>query len=161
MGGERGRNERLFDETEQEEAEAAGEVAPAGLAQLGQKVAGPLNGPGHELGEKGHEHGEGEQVALRGNAAAVDVEGVPKGLEGVEADAHREDQVEGPVAFEAEEGAGFGDEEIGVFEEGEDAEIGQNGGQQPNLPLTRILRAHERPSHEVIDRGREHDQPEK
>ena len=65
---------------------------------------------------------------------AVHIYGVAHGLEGIEADPHREDEFQGPgfdgEAKESEGGGEVGDEEIVVFEEAEEPQIDRNTGKQ-------------------------------
>jgi len=63
--------------------------------KLRQQVCGPLDGTGNELREETDEGEEGEQVARGTNLPAVDIDGVAQRLEGVEADAHGQDHLQG------------------------------------------------------------------
>ena len=81
----------------------------------------PLNGPGHQLGEKETKQGVPERISLRPHLAPVDVHSVGQGLEGVERDAHREDHVK-PGLLQGNSSQGQQDrevvqEKVEVFEE--------------------------------------------
>lgn len=93
--------------------------------ELGQQVCGAFDGTGNELREEADEGEEGDGVACGGKFGAIDVYGVAQGLEGVEADADRQDDVqENPVRIAAKEGPGEGcREEIVVLEYAEDEQV--------------------------------------
>ena len=48
-------------------------------------------GPGHQLGEEGDEERKIQERRRRGCFPLVDIDRIGKGLEGVEGDAHRQD----------------------------------------------------------------------
>ena len=114
---------------------------------LRQEVGGALDGSCHELREEADVGEEGRGIAGGGEAAAIDVDGIAEGLEGVEGDAHREDEVEGEgvgvEATGAEQSREVRGEEVEVFEESEDAQVeadvGSREGAAPRLPAFTAL----------------------
>ena len=133
----------LLEHAPEDEAHA---VAPllvgegAGRGDLRQEVGGALDGPRDELGKEGDEGGEGDGVAGGLEVAAVDVDGVGEGLEGVEGDADGQDDLQGGGVHGDAEAVPGGDpvldEEVGVLEVAEDAEVDGEGDPQPAfLPL--------------------------
>ena len=88
--------------------------------ELRQQVGGPLDGTSNELREEAYEGEEGEQVARGTYLSAVDIDGVAQRLEGVEADAHGQDHLQGAGRqLPAEEREGIDeavDEEVVVLE---------------------------------------------
>ncbi len=62
--------------------------------ELGQKPRRALDRPGHELGEEADVEREYAEMPLGLALAAVDVDGVAEGLEGIEGDADRKQDVE-------------------------------------------------------------------
>ncbi len=90
QGGEAVGDGRLFEIARQQQPSARGKLLPGQgplPAQLGQQAAGALDGPGHQLGEKGDEQRVIAEVPLRGGPAPVYVQHVGQGLEGVKGDA--------------------------------------------------------------------------
>ena len=64
------------------------------LKHLGQQVGCTLDGTRHQLREKTDEREEGHHIACRLNPAGIYVNRIAQSLEGIEADTHRQDDVE-------------------------------------------------------------------
>ncbi|WP_241738943.1 hypothetical protein [Pontibacter beigongshangensis] len=131
------------------------------LAELCEQVFCPFDGPGHQLWEEGDEEGEDARVALGPDAAVVDVDGVAHGLEGVEGDAHGQQQPEGGggvvQAQQAGQVTGGRAEEVQVLEGEEDAQVGDEAEPEPGLapvPLLVGVAAHHAAAG-VVDEGGE------
>ena len=133
----------LLEHAPEDEAHA---VAPllvgefAGRGDLWQEVGGALDGSSDELREEGDEGGEGDGVSGGLEVAPVDVDGVGEGLEGVEGDADGQDDLQGGGVHGDAKAVPGGDpvldEEVGVLEVAEDAEVdGEGDPQPPFLPL--------------------------
>ena len=121
QGGEAVGDGRLFEIARQQQPSARGKLLPGQgplPAQLGQQAAGALDGPGHQLGEKGDEQRVIAEVPLRGGPAPVYVQHVGQGLEGVKGDAHRQQQ---PPCGAARDQPG---EKARVFEHAQAAQAG-------------------------------------
>ena len=112
----------------------------AGGEELREEGGGALDGACDELGEEADVGEEGHGVARWGDGAAVDVDGIAEGLEGVERDADGEDEVEEQVvgaAAEEEVGEGL-DEEVVVFEQAEYQQVDNNiRPEEPSSPPPR------------------------
>ena len=85
-----------------------------------------------EVGQHGGEAGEIDEVLHGCSVSAIDVDDVAEGLEGVEADAEWEGEMDGgnPVGREVERVAELGEgceAEVAVFEEGEGGEVADDG----------------------------------
>jgi len=65
-----------------------------GIRFFSKKLAGALNGTGHQLGKETDEGGKAQQAALALHIAEVKIDGVTEGLEGEERDADRQEIVE-------------------------------------------------------------------
>jgi len=93
------------------------------LVELWEQRLGPLDRPGDQLGKEADESEESQEVACRLDLAPINVDAVAEGLEGVEADADRQDDAQRrDVGLEPErrEQVGKGvDEEVEVLEDGE------------------------------------------
>ncbi len=87
----------LAEEAEGEELEAAADRGnrprPFFRLELRHEIDRADDRPGHQLREKRHEEQEIREVPAGPQLAAVDVDGVAHRLEGVERDAHRQQQV--------------------------------------------------------------------
>ena len=90
------------------------------------------DGAGNELGEQGNIGAEGDEIFLRRHRAPVHVHGVAQALEGVEADAHGQGQLQKRQA-QAGDGIDAGDEKVRVFEKSQQSHAHGNGQGQPRL----------------------------
>lgn len=95
--------------------------------ELAQQPGGALNGPRHQLGEEGDEHHVAQQIPLHLHVPPVHVDGVAEGLEDVEGDTHRQQQIQlgHPEGY-----AGAGQKgieifygKIGIFEEEQQGQV--------------------------------------
>ena len=124
-------------------------------AELPGNVGIPDNGPRDELGEKGDVAGKVDEVLLGGCLPPVYVNGVAENLKGVEADAHRQRQLQksnGPAG----EGAQVFQEKIRVLKAEEKTQAGKDGGRQkPLFGLWEPL--HGKAEAIAEDRGGQHD----
>ena len=108
-------------------------------ADLRQEVAGADDGSGDEVREEEDEQHEVGQVALGRHAAAVDVHDIIDRLEGVEGDADGGEDLPA-AASEAADAAAVqrfqerAEEEIGIFEIAEQAEVGGDADGDERLP---------------------------
>ena len=124
------RHHHLLEHPPQDEPQAGDALLVGELAlvlDLGQKPRGTLDGPGNELREETHERRKIDEAAGGFQGATVNVNGVRKRLEGVEADAHGQDDlqrrsVHGDAHRRPRIDPTF-DEEVGVFKVGEEAEV--------------------------------------
>ena len=93
--------------------------------KLRQQAGGPLDGAGNQLREEADIGQKGHHIARRWQTAPVDIDAVAEGLEGVERDAHRQDEVQQKaVGMAVEEGIGKRlSKEVVVFEKTEDEEV--------------------------------------
>ena len=124
----------FFGESEQEEEGAAGEVLGGfgAVAKLFGEEGELEDGACDKVGEHGGEAGEIDEVLHGCSVSAIDVDDVAEGLEGVEADAEGEREMDGgnPVNGELERVAELGqggEAEIPVFEESERGEVTGDG----------------------------------
>ena len=136
----------------------------AGRGDLRQKVGGPLDGPGHELGEEGDEGGEADGISGGLEVAAVDVDGVGEGLKGVEGDADGQDDMQGGGVHGDTKRIPCGDpvldEEVGVLEVSEDAEVDGEGDPEPLFLPWLGVGLFDADANEEVDEGGEGDEPE-
>ncbi len=138
-----------------------GQVGAA--ADLRQEVDGAHDGAGDELREVADEEGEAREVQLGRAPPAVDVDRVRHRLEGVEADAGREQDVE---AREGQVGAGgVGDvdeglvEEVRVLEDAEQPEVHDQADDEPELtPRGAVVVAGHLPPGDVVGHRRGEDE---
>ena len=128
-GGQHIGQDHLLEEAAEDQARGPPGVdrRPVVRGQLCQEVTGPHDRTGHQLGEEADEQGEVEEFVRRLQDATVYVERIRHRLEGVEADAHREDDpqwsrrdVQPQVAEQVHEGL---HEEVGVLEEAQHPEV--------------------------------------
>ena len=124
----------FFGESEQEKEGASCEVLGGfcAVAELFSEEGELEDGSGDEVGQHGGEAGEIDEVLHGCGVSAIDVDDVAEGLEGVEADAEWEREMDGwnPVNGEVERGAELGEggeTEIAVFKEGESGEVARDG----------------------------------
>ena len=160
-------NDDLLEHAPEDEAHA---VAPllivegAGRGDLRQEVGGPLDGSRYELGEEGNEGCKGDGVAGGLEVAAVDVDGVGEGLEGVEGDANGQNDLQGGGVHGDAEAIPGGDpvldEEVGVFEVREDAEVNGERDPQPSILSLPVIGLLDADADEIVDEGGEGDEPE-
>ena len=128
-------------------------MGPLGELRVNVRVAD--DGTRDELGEKGDIAGKVDEVLLGGCLPPVYVNGVAENLKGVEADAHRQRQLQksnGPAG----EGAQVFQEKIRVLKAEEKTQAGSNGGnQKPLFGLWEPL--HGKAEAIAEDRGGQHD----
>ena len=70
-------------------------IEPVWFPELMQEIFAALDGPCHQLGEKGQEQGIAQEIPLRRHLPPPDVHQIAYGLEGIERDAHRQQHVKG------------------------------------------------------------------
>lgn len=91
-------------------------------------MGGPLDGSGHELGEKADKGQKFNQVGGGFQMPSVHVDGVAQRLKGVKTDADRQDDVQvANLNGLPQKGEGPGkavDEKVVVFEKSQQAEVG-------------------------------------
>ena len=133
-------------------------------SDLWQQVGGPLDGSGDELREKGDKGTKGDGITGGLEVAPVDVDGVGEGLEGVEGDADRQDDLQGGGVHGNAKGVPGGnpvlDEEVGVLEVAEDAEVDGERYPQPSFLPGSVRRLFNADADEEVDDGGEGNQPE-
>ena len=121
-------------------------------------------GPATSCGKEGDEGGEGHGVTGGLEVAPIDVDGVGEGLEGVEGDADGQDDLQGGGVHGDAEGVPRGnpvlDEEVGVLEVAEDAEVDGEGDPQPPFLPRLVGRFFNADADEKVDDGGEGDEPE-
>lgn len=112
------------------------------LMELRKQAGGPLDGAGHQLREETDVGEKCRDVAARLDVPAVHVDAVAQGLERIETDAHRQQDVErGPVGLEtdaAEQQGQIFRKKVVVFEDAEDREVQDdvaNGHPPASLPV--------------------------
>jgi hypothetical protein len=107
-------------------------VEGARLLELWKQIAGPVDRTCHEQGEETYVGKEGNNVASGTDFFLKNINGVAQRLEGVEADAYGEDDVEcHPIELDAGEGKHFGKvlgKEIVVFKDTENADVDDDIG---------------------------------
>ena len=113
------------------------------LAELRQQRDGALDGPGHELREKADIQRVDAEVALGLHLPAVHIDGVAQRLERVEADAHRQDDVQRKIAHRerhrAQQRRDALTEEIEILEEEQAREAQAHAAREPRA--ARLFRA--------------------
>ncbi len=128
----------LQDKTPEDEGEPAGGGGPGEMAlseNLGEEMAGTLDGAGDELREEGDEDSVVIESAAGGHVAAIDVDDVAHALEGVKGDASGDDEAEdfwrGGQTKAGERTLDIFDKEAAVFEPAEQAQIGYHAEAEP------------------------------
>ena len=123
----------LLTESPQDEAHSLDSLRigeGAGLLHLRQQIGGTFYGPCYQLGEETDVRGKREQVALGPYLSSVDIYRIAESLEGIEADAHRQDNVhEGPAHFPSEgskQACEAVDKEIEIFEGAQYQQVGDD-----------------------------------
>ena len=102
------------------------------LQELRQEIGSALDRSGDELGKERQECGKGNYVVRGLYLPAVNVYGIGQGLEGVETDTHRQNQVQEQAVGLATKEFGEGtDKEIVVLVCAEDSEIEQDVQPKP------------------------------
>ena len=146
---------------------------PPGIQDLGHELRGANDGAGHELGEEGDVESEIGQPVQRDHLPPSDVHRVADGLEGVEADAHgQQDAVDRPGR--AERGIGPHGEpvsrndvapcgpipcvgqEVGVLEIEEQAEVQGDAQGEPCVAAPIRIRLGNPVSDQVVAEGGKH-----
>ncbi len=134
-------DEDFLAQPDHESRGAAGEVAGSDGAggQFPRHRDVADDRPGHQLREERDEAGEIEEVARGPRVPAIHVDGVAHRLEGVEADAQGQGDLErvvplqGVEASQAEEAIVAGHAEAEVLEESQQREVGDDRGRQGRL----------------------------
>ena len=100
-------------------------VESARLCELRQQIGRSLNRTGHQLWEKAHEREELHNITGGFQLPAINVDAVAQRLESVEADAHRQYDVEQQTVGAAvqKEVRERGDKEVVVLEHTEDGQV--------------------------------------
>ena len=134
------------------------------LAELRQQMRRPLDRAGDQLGEEGDEGQEMNDSSAWRELSAVDVDGIAHRLEGVERDAHRQDdvqraQLERHVQIRQQVRQRL-DEEIVVLEEAEDGQVARHARDEQRLAPARRRDALQPQADPVIEQAREREQPE-
>ncbi|MND40616.1 hypothetical protein D3C80_313580 [compost metagenome] len=137
-------DEDLLDEALHEPGAAFGELVHrmGAVVELVDQVLEAQHRAGDQVREDRHEGGEVHQVAGGRGVAAIDVDDVADGLEDVEGDPDRQQDVREHERLHAEggdDGVEAVDAEVGVLEVAEDAEVHRHAEEQPFL---RRFRAH-------------------
>ena len=121
-------------------------------------------GPATSCGKERDECGKCDGVAGGLEVAPIDVDGVGEGLEGVEGDADGQDDLQGGGVHGDAEGVPGGDpvldEEVGVLEVAEDAEVDGEGNPEPTFLALPVIGLFDADADEVVDEGGEGDEPE-
>ncbi len=91
------------------------------------------DGAGHQLGEKGDIQRHVHKAFLRPDLAPVHIDGIAEGLEGVEADAHRQQDVQTPRPGNAEKGAEGVHKEVEVLEDAQNHQGHDHAHSDPKL----------------------------
>ncbi len=161
-------DDHLLEEPPEKEPGSGLNIRPgddALMGHLGKQVGGPFNRPGHQLGEQGNKEGIIQKALGRDQLSAIHVDGVAHGLEGIERDAHRQDNVEVKVSrtepHRHQQGFRAAHKEIEVFKEPEDAEVDHHADGEEGLsgPLFRMAVNGLR--HKKVHRGRNGDERQK
>ena len=149
-------DDHFFEETRKDDLQPLAKilpVEPVGGLQLGQQILRPFNGPGHQLGKEGDEESVVAQMPLRLDAAAIDVDDIAEGLEGVKRDAHRQNEIQKPVLHRKAEqpqqprdGSG---EEVEVFIKKQNAQTGGERNDETGLFQPLVLPADHEPPRRV------------
>ena len=134
---------------------------------LGDEVAGPNDRSGHESGEEGDVKQVVDPASERLKLTAVDVDGVAERLEGEERNADGQEDVQRLVNRASDGGHAkprahaltYGEEgleeEVGVFEVGQHAQVDAQAERHPSLSSGRADGGGEGPGDEEIGRGGE------
>ncbi len=138
----------------------------AGIENLRHQGERPLDRPGHQLREERDVEGKIEKPPGRRGLSAIHVDRVAQGLEGVERDADRQDDVQRGLGDaetqHLQQVHGLADKEAKVFEDREQPEVECNRDRQeaPLLePAQAVLRDGE--GDEIVHHRRGQDEPEK
>ena len=148
------RDHKLEEEAPEDDEKPLPQIVKAeavGCFELAEQVSGALDGARDKLGEEGDEERVGEEIPLGLNLAPVHIHGVAEGLEGIEGDAHREQNIhrrdarlhvqkfQGPVQKV--------NGEVKILEKEEDAEVGDKAQRHdPLFSASRRSRRHRRPA---------------
>ena len=128
------RKNDLFPQPYQKPPQSRRRVVPAVLPvlQLPCDVRIADDGACNQLGEQGDIRAEVDEILLRRDAAAIDVDGVAQALEGVKADADGQRKMK-QRNFQAGDGVQTADEEVRVLENPQQPHADDDGRQQPKL----------------------------
>src|SRR5579859_4528083 len=125
--------------------------------ELREEIAGSFDGARHQLRKEGYEGQVVDEACRRSDLAAVDVDHVTQGLEGVEADARREqdaerERVQAPPHRVGEHGDRDG-EEIEVLEESQQTEVRRDADPEQASASARTLDAAQGPAEREVDQA--------
>ncbi len=130
IGGTVVRHDNLFEQSPEDLAHAVHRLCIVEmplLQELRQEIGGAFDRSGDELGKERQECGKGNEVMCGLYLPAVNVYGIGQGLEGVETDTDRQNQVQEQAIGLATKEFGKGtDKEIVVLVRAEDSEIKQD-----------------------------------
>ena len=131
-------------QSDEKPPDAAGRVLPCGDAavQLPGNVRVADNRPRNQLGKQRHIRAEIDRISLGRGVSPVYIHHIADALEGVEADADGQRQMQQRQA-QTGDGGDIGDEKVGVFEHAQQRHAGHHGQNQPESPRSTLLR----PSH--------------
>ena len=124
----------LLGKAHEKPPQAEGHVLPAVGAgiQFPGNVHIPDNGTGDELGEQSHIGAEADGVLLRHRVAPVHVDGVGQALEGIEADADGQGQLQ-QGDTQAGDGVEAVHEEVGILENAKERHGNDDGHGEPDF----------------------------
>src|SRR3546814_805213 len=132
--------------------------------ELRELEVGPADGAGDELREERDEGREGHEARGRGDVPAIEVDRVRHPVERVEADPHRQRDVQqrrGDLDPEPPEGVlGGVDEEVEVLEEPEDPQVRADAHGQHRAAAAAVGAAGQQVAGHVVDARRQQKQPE-
>ena len=136
------RNDHLFEQAQGKGLDALLEIIQADvpvLVELGNVLPGLDDGAGHQLGEEGDIQRHVHKAFLRANLAPVHIDGIAEGLEGIKADAHRQQDVQAPRPGDAEEGAEGVHEKIEILENAQNHQRHDHAQRDPQLPAVLFI----------------------
>ena len=159
--GEVVRQNHLFPQSHQKPADASHGIFPAvgSPFQLLCHIHIAHNGPGDELGKQRHIGAEADGVLLGRHRAPVHIDGVAQRLEGVEADTHRQCQMQ-QRQTQTGDGIDAGKEKVRILEKPQQPHTHHHGNQQPEFLPSPALRPSDGKAAEVEQGNGEHHQPQ-
>ena len=90
-------------------------------------MGGTFNGTGYQLRKEADEGKKGKDVFGGLYLSAININGIREGLEGIERDAYRKDDIDKQgISREMEELAKFGNKKVVIFESSENQQIEDN-----------------------------------
>ena len=131
-------HEQFLAQADEEHGSAGAEAVRGGAdvaVELRQKNRGAHDRPGDEVGKERDEHRVLDERVHARNDAAIDIDGVAHRLEGVKADAGgKEDaQQRQLMSGEVQHAVEVAEEEVGVFEVGQQPEVRDHADRHPGL----------------------------